>query len=324
MAEYDKLWVAQSIGTAALKRARAAMDSLGYALPCVVQAVSEPFVTVTLDVTDATLNGLQLVLPKVESPYFRAPTQVGDYGIALPVDAAIDHATGQSSTKGPIARQGNLANLVFVPVANKNSKPDDPNAAQVMGPTGARIRDTASTVVTRVGGGAIRTTGNVRATQNISAGAAVQGAVSTLTGSIVSFNDGIATELAGATATSFLNTQYFQNFVTEAQGVQNGDDLQALADQSMANVQGLTTACSTIQSALSGLPQLFTAPEANLTAIVSWITSFIPFLQQMYAAARNAASMAAALPAQTSAITDALNAAASRLGVTITIPPITT
>ncbi|MDN7445883.1 hypothetical protein QZM03_00890 [Burkholderia multivorans] len=128
----------------AITRAQQAIRSTGRALPCRVTKVSGAIVTVEFEV-QGTWTLPPITIPKAESPWIRMPTQVGDKGVTMPADAYLggvsDLGGGTADTRAP----GNLSALVFVPVSNANSAPDDPNAAQVCGPNGMIARTTQGT-----------------------------------------------------------------------------------------------------------------------------------------------------------------------------------
>ncbi|MBJ9694103.1 hypothetical protein [Burkholderia cenocepacia] len=138
---YSKLPLQRSLNRVAITRAQQAIRSTGRALPCRVTKVSGAIVTVEFELQGSwTLP--PVTIPKAESPWIRHPTQVGDKGFTVPADAYLggisDLGGGTADTRAP----GNLSALVFVPVSNANSAPDDPNAAQVCGPNGMIARTT--------------------------------------------------------------------------------------------------------------------------------------------------------------------------------------
>ncbi|WP_309601114.1 hypothetical protein [Burkholderia multivorans] len=83
-----------------------------------------------------------VTIPKAESPWIRMPTQVGDKGVTMPADAYLGGISGLGGGTADARTPGNLSALVFLPVSNAGSAPDDPNAAQVCGPNGAILRTT--------------------------------------------------------------------------------------------------------------------------------------------------------------------------------------
>ncbi|MDR6389237.1 hypothetical protein [Paraburkholderia phenoliruptrix] len=148
---YAKLWVQRSANQTAINRAQQAIENLGRALPCRVVKVSGAIVTVAFEVNAAPYTLPNITIPKAESPWIRMPTQVGDKGVTMPADAYLGGVSGLGGGVATLTRPGNLSALVFVPVSNSGSGPDDPNAAQVCGPNGAIIRTTtgtASSIVT--------------------------------------------------------------------------------------------------------------------------------------------------------------------------------
>lgn len=148
---YAKLWVQRSANQTAINRAQQAIENLGRALPCRVVKVSGSIVTVAFEVNAAPYTLPNITIPKAESPWIRMPTQVGDKGVTMPADAYLGGVSGLGGGVATLTRPGNLSALVFVPISNSGSGPDDPNAAQVCGPNGAIIRTTSgptSSIVT--------------------------------------------------------------------------------------------------------------------------------------------------------------------------------
>ncbi|WP_261505711.1 hypothetical protein [Burkholderia multivorans] len=139
---YSKLPLQRSLNRLAIQRAAQAIEDTGNALPCRVTKVTGAIVTVEFEV-QGTWTLPPVTIPKAESPWIRNPTQVGDKGVTMPADAYLGGVSGLGGGTANFKRRGNLSTLVFVPVSNTNSAPDDPNAAQVCGPNGAIVRTTA-------------------------------------------------------------------------------------------------------------------------------------------------------------------------------------
>jgi len=141
---FSKLWLQERLNATAIARAQQAIENTGNALPCRVTAVSGAIVTVAFEVQGMwTLP--PVTIPKAESPWVRMPTQVGDKGVTLPADVYLGGVSGLGGGTADFRQRGNLSALVFVPVSNAGSPPDDPNAAQVCGPNGAIVRTTQGT-----------------------------------------------------------------------------------------------------------------------------------------------------------------------------------
>ncbi|MHB8914731.1 MAG: hypothetical protein ACYC4K_02840 [Thiobacillus sp.] len=153
---FSKLWAQKRINQASIQRAQEAIHATGRALPCVVTAVSGSIVTVAFQVAQSNYTLPRITIPKAESNWIRNPTQVGDTGITVPADVYIGIISGLGSGLPNInVRPANLSALVFMPVSNKASPPQDQNAAQIQGPNGAIIQTTtgtASSVVTNQNG----------------------------------------------------------------------------------------------------------------------------------------------------------------------------
>lgn len=152
--DYDKLWFAQSVNQTAISRVSEAIGKLGAALPCSVAAVSGSFVTVKFEVDTAPWVLPEITIPKAEGPWVRSPTQVGDFGLTVPADAYLSQISGQGGGLPDLKRPGNLAALVWMPVASKSFSTVNTNAALVQGPEGAVIQTedgSASVVVSKTG-----------------------------------------------------------------------------------------------------------------------------------------------------------------------------
>lgn len=145
--EYSKLWLQDALNKTATGRAQAAIaQSGGRALPCTVTAVMGSIVTVTFETTGIwTLP--PLTLPKAESQWLRAPTQIGDKGLTIPADTYLGGISGLGDGVADLTKQyGNMTTLVWVPVGAVAFIPmPDPNKPWVNGPAGAVMSDTAQT-----------------------------------------------------------------------------------------------------------------------------------------------------------------------------------
>src|ERR1700730_3807475 len=139
---FAKLWLQKAQNQLAINRASQEIQKQGRALPCRVTAVTGSIVTVEFEMDTSPWTLPPITIPKAESPWIRMPTQVGDTGLTMPADVYLGGISGLGGGTGSFTRRGNLSALVFVPVSNGDSPPDDPNAAQVCGPNGARIRTT--------------------------------------------------------------------------------------------------------------------------------------------------------------------------------------
>ncbi|KWF29914.1 hypothetical protein [Burkholderia pseudomultivorans] len=138
---YSKLPLQRSLNRVAIARAAQAIEDTGNALPCRVTKVSGAIVTVEFEL-QGTWTLPPVTIPKAESRWIRMPTQVGDKGVTMPADAYLGGISGLGGGTADFRRRGNLTALVFVPVSNAGSPPDDPNAAQVCGPNGMIARTT--------------------------------------------------------------------------------------------------------------------------------------------------------------------------------------
>lgn len=117
---------------------------------------------------------------------------------------------------------------------------------------------------------------------------------------------------------------YFTNLTAQINAASSCAELQLVADASAAALNDLmasiTAQCETIAPELA----LLTIPD-NPTAVVEWVSTFITsYLTPQLAAYESYVTTLAALVAQVTAITAAIEAASIRIGMcTVTIPTIT-
>lgn len=158
MPDGSKLWAGTNLNKIATNRALSAIANTGRALPCSVIAVDGSIVRVKFEAQrtlDATTNPPKMLtlppitLPKAESQWLRAPTQVGDFGITVPADTYLGGVSGLGGGVADLSLDyGNLTTLVWVPIGN-TAFPATPNADQawINGPEGVVISDAAQTIM---------------------------------------------------------------------------------------------------------------------------------------------------------------------------------
>jgi len=145
---FDKTWLQDSINRAAVVRAYEAIEVMGRALPCKVTAVAGSIVTVAFEVQAPPFQLPQVTIPKAESQWIRVPTQVGDFGIAVPAQTFLGAVDGLGTGVASLALQGNLSTLYFLPIGSSNFSPaPDANKALVQGPAGVVIQTSDGVVV---------------------------------------------------------------------------------------------------------------------------------------------------------------------------------
>lgn len=85
-----------------------------------------------------------ITMPKAESPYFRSPTQANDQGMIISCDYYLGGVSGLGGGVATLTPQANLSTGVFLPISRTSLPPMiDPNAAEVTGPNGVILTDTA-------------------------------------------------------------------------------------------------------------------------------------------------------------------------------------
>lgn len=136
---FHKLWLQDTLNRHTVNRVTQIIENTGRALPCSVVAINGAIVTVKFEIqSDFTLP--QVTIPKNESPWVRSCTQVGDKGYCAPADYYMGGISGLGGGIADMTKRGNLSTLVFTPVSNSGSPPDDPNSVQLTGVAGFIIR----------------------------------------------------------------------------------------------------------------------------------------------------------------------------------------
>ena len=197
MAEYLKKPLPLSLNTVAQQQALDAINQAGRALPChVTSVVSSGIVTVAFDV-DATPFTLPQVTVPIEYPeYIRYPIQVGDKGMVFPADARLGYAAGLGGGVPTLSKPSNLSALSFVWLGSALwSATDDPNAVVIYGPNGVVLRDSSHSTTLTLTPSGVNIDGSLATTGNLSAGNGITCSFTTLTGQVVTVQNGIVTNL---------------------------------------------------------------------------------------------------------------------------------
>lgn len=167
-----------AINQFAEKKIADAIQLLGKALPCSVFAVSGSIVTVSFDLSNIPFTLPNVTMPMFGPEYIRYPTQVGDLGVTMVVDAYLGGVSGLGGGSANLLLHANLSTLFFMPVSSKNwTRTDDPNAVVIYGPDGTIIRDTAgkSKVTVNPNSGVTAATGGDQTNVNAGTGLQVTG-----------------------------------------------------------------------------------------------------------------------------------------------------
>lgn len=113
---------------------------------------------------------------------------------------------------------------------------------------------------------------------------------------------------------SIINTEYFDNLIQSVENVQTCEELQKIASDAMATIGAVNGAITEEMAKLAPILALLTAPGANLTQIVTWITSLINgVLRPMYEPYITYQAQIVALTAKVAQLTSAINDAKSRI-----------
>lgn len=120
------------------------------------------------------------------------------------------------------------------------------------------------------------------------------------------------------------NNTVITSLTTQIEGCNECAQLQALVNETIANLNGLIGGFVTQNSLLGPMQALLTAPTSPAAA-VTWIQNFITdYLTPVLATYANYAAKMAALATQITALVNAINTAAAAIdGCSVTIPTIT-
>ena len=192
----QKTPTAQYLSQFAQKVVQRFLQQLGLSLPGQVTAVSGSIITAKFNVTSQQ-NLPTRKMPMAGPEWIRYPTQVGDLGVAVAVSASLGPASGLGSGMPNLQqKQGNLANLFWVPISSANWSPsEDPNSLVMYGPAGVIVRTKDGTskivvsetgiVITPPSGLPVTVTGNLIVNGNLELSGTIEGASgSTYSGNI--------------------------------------------------------------------------------------------------------------------------------------------
>lgn len=121
MTNAQKTPLSRTLSLFAKSKAEDEIWKRGQALPGHVTQVDGQIVTVSFDVSGATLN--PVTMPIFGAEYVRLPVQVGDKGVAFPCSVYIGGVSGlggDGTTADLTTLQGNLSTLVWFPIGNKS------------------------------------------------------------------------------------------------------------------------------------------------------------------------------------------------------------
>lgn len=109
-------------------------------MPASVVSVSGQIVTVKFEIqSDFNLPHIQV--PIFGAEYIRLPIQEGCKGILIPSDYYIGGISGMYAGTATLSKSGNLSNLSFFPLGNKNWASVDANTLTLYGVSAVSIAD---------------------------------------------------------------------------------------------------------------------------------------------------------------------------------------
>lgn len=147
MSDAQKKPLTRTLPQFARQTALAEIKKRGRSLPGKIVSVSGQIVTVSFSVQSSTAVP-QCTMPLAYPPYIRLPIQAGDIGAAIAVDASLALLCGIGTDPATMDYlQGNLATLLWLPLASASLSAVDPNALTLYGPNGVVMRDSNSETV---------------------------------------------------------------------------------------------------------------------------------------------------------------------------------
>jgi hypothetical protein len=180
------------------------VQRLGKCLPCSVVDVSGAIITVKFEVNAGPITLPQATMPLFGPEYIRYPIQVGDKGFALSADAYLGQMSSMGDGVADLTEQPNLSTLVFMPIGNKNWFAVDPETVTIYGPNGVVLRDTSNACSATLTPHSLDVvapaevkldTPVVRCTGNLSVAQGASGTFTSVTGQVITVQDGIITNI---------------------------------------------------------------------------------------------------------------------------------
>ena len=163
------------IAESSRQNAIAASKMVGLRVPCIVKSVAANTLVVTLGISG--MSSIDRTVVFARSLYAREPIQKGDPGFVTSLSAEMAYVFGATQNPPAMRTTGNLANLVFFPIASpKWDAPDDLNSYYISGPNGFLIQSADGSVsVKGVKGGALTMASGSNKIEVSSSGVAITG-----------------------------------------------------------------------------------------------------------------------------------------------------
>jgi len=198
MADYLKRSLGGSLNKIATQRALDQIQITGKSLPAqVTKVISSGIVEVSFQVNSDPATLPNVIVPIEYPEYIRYPIKVGDKGMVISADVMIGNMTGLGSGVPNLnSTPGNLSALSFMFLGNTAWSPaDDPQAVVIYGPNGVILRATEGVAVVDVQASGVLVQGSLSTTGNLSAGNGITCSFTTLTGQVVTVQNGIVTNI---------------------------------------------------------------------------------------------------------------------------------
>lgn len=140
MDQSRKLPIYEGIKRTAQQASSRQYELAGRCMPASVVSVSGSIVTVKFELkTD--FNLMHLAVPVLGSEYIRLPIQEGCKGFVVSSDYYLGAMSGLGPGVATMRLTGNMSNLVFIPIGNKNWATVDGNKLVLYGVDGVTITD---------------------------------------------------------------------------------------------------------------------------------------------------------------------------------------
>lgn len=120
------------------------LSRLPQSMPATVVEIVGALVKVSIDGNWTPFNIPQVLVPKFESAYGRAPTQAGDKGAIIGINYYIGGQSGLGGGSANLYPRANLTNAIWLPISQKSFGAVNPNAYTIQGMAGVVLQDTTN------------------------------------------------------------------------------------------------------------------------------------------------------------------------------------
>lgn len=184
----QKIPLTQTLNLLTDRKIQDAFQAQGRQFPCHVVSAQGSIVTVAFDISLPNKTLPNITVPVFGPQYIRYPLQPNDQGFLIAADATLSFNSGLNQGKAAGADNtnwGNMSQLMFMPIGNKNWFSVDGNVLFMYGPNGVELttknRDctlilTSTGVAINLNGGNLTVSnGNVTMTGNLTVDGSITG-----------------------------------------------------------------------------------------------------------------------------------------------------